>query len=453
MKLLRILPRFKAAQRAIRVLESRESWSRREIETWQLERINQLWQQASVQVPYYREIAQQCNLPPRFESLGEYTALMPVLTGSSLRSRQSEFLSPVAGPGKWYRTSGSTGSPLSVFREHQAHREVLAARYRFYEMWGLEMLDRMVYLWGRWSMPPSRWRAWPKYLQQRLLDRLRGRLRLPAYQLERTALQANLRKIASFRPAGIYGFAQAIHLLALEAMQEEFHCESLRAIVLTSEPALPRLVHDVRQAFAVPVTQEYGATECELIAGEFTDGTLRVREDIVHVETIPRDDGVHSIILTLLNNPAFPLLRYEISDASDQPLISPDKGFAMLGRVCGRVDDLVVTRNGGVLHPTRIDSVFEFETGNRVVRRFRVHQARDGSLLVKVRLYDHDRAMKFDPQRLAKRLQKLVGGFDVSIEQVDSIPTSSAGKHRTITSDRWQEQLAKKDVVTFPDRA
>lgn len=54
MKLLRYLPRFQKAYRAFDTLQSRESWSRVDIEAFQLDCLNRVWQHATSCVPYYR---------------------------------------------------------------------------------------------------------------------------------------------------------------------------------------------------------------------------------------------------------------------------------------------------------------------------------------------------------------------------------------------------------------
>ena len=72
MRLLRHLPRFRQAYRALGELEARERWSRPQVEAWQLERLNAVWAHARAHVPYYRRLA--AELPPRFASLDEFRA-------------------------------------------------------------------------------------------------------------------------------------------------------------------------------------------------------------------------------------------------------------------------------------------------------------------------------------------------------------------------------------------
>ena len=70
---------------------------------------------------------------------------MPGDRGVPARSSQRglagrDFLSERARRGRWERTSGSTGSPMSSYWANDAHREMLRTKYRLYAMWGLDIL-------------------------------------------------------------------------------------------------------------------------------------------------------------------------------------------------------------------------------------------------------------------------------------------------------------------------
>jgi phenylacetate-coenzyme A ligase PaaK-like adenylate-forming protein len=186
----------------------------------------------------------------------------------------------------------------------------------------------------------------------------------------------------------------------------------------------------VEEAFGVPAVVEYGSIEGGFLAAEGPDRVLRVREDAVLLETLPRSDGRFDIVITVLNNPSFPLLRYAIGDLSDAPLDLPARGFAALHNVAGRHQDQVFARSGRRIHAFLVDAVFESMAN---ARRWRVHQQADGSLAVVLELFDG--GQKVDTARLSAQLQEVVEGYPVRIEVVSALPTSSAGKHRWVLSD------------------
>lgn len=436
MQLLRLLPRFKEAFRAVDVLAQREAWSRLQIETYQLAKLNHIWQHAIERVPYYAALRQSRALPTEFGSLIEFTQRVPLLSKSVVRSSPERFLSSPALSGRWERTSGSTGAPTRVYHDVASHRVMQHAKYRLYQSWGVDILDRSAYLWSRADAVIPGWEKLLRKTRLHFLDTLRGRQRLSAFDLSPKTLRRHLREIEQFRPRILYGFSNAIYQLALVAADRGLVCDSLRAVVMTSEPATDRMQRTVATAFGVPVVLEYGATECELIAGLHPDGTLRVREDLVLVETLPAQPAGYEIVITVLTNPSFPLLRYQIEDVTTLPISLPEQGFGILpGGISGRRDDLLQTQNGGYLHPSAIDALFEHVVNSSAIRRYRIHQHRSGLVDVRIEV-EADRNVATDSERLQAAISRLVEGFPVNIQLVTQLNTTVSAKHRAITSER-----------------
>ena len=422
----RWLPRFRAAAAALPALGERESWPRERIEAWQLERLHALWSRAIRDVPHYARLAREAGLPARFDDLDAFSRSVPVLDKRAVRERPADFLTRGAGPGSWHRTSGSTGSPARFFWPPDAHRELLQARYRWLQSWDVDFLDRAVFV-----MPPDA--GGPSSSVRRALrvagDRLRGRRWIWSARLGVDDLARMLDSLAGFEPVWLYGYASPIQLLALEAERRGMRLPSLRLAVLTSEVVPPALAADVERGLGVPAVAEYGATECPVIAVEGRDRQLRVREDMVLVETLAREDGRHEIVITVLANSAFPLVRYAIGDVVERPLGKPDRGFAVLDRVAGREDDFLRTRTGALLDPSPVEAVLERRPA---VRRFRVHQSHDGSVEVKVEVVV-GRAL--DAHGVALEIERLLDGWPVVVRVVDAIEPGARGKRRAVTSD------------------
>jgi phenylacetate-CoA ligase len=444
MTLMRFLPRFRRAYRALRELEAREGWSRPQIEALQLQRLNDLWGHAVRHVPYYRALRTRARLPERFASLAEFRASVPVLPKDAVRSRRQEFLSECAARGSWERSGGSTGSPMSVYWAKAAHRETLWAKYRMDATWDLDIFDRKVFLWGHGGSFAPGLAGLLARVRQPWQDRLRNRLRLSAYRLGPDDLTAYLKRLSAFAPASLYGYSTALYLLAQHAAAADFGCPSLKLATLSGEPAFPHLLDGVRAGFGVPAVIEYGAVECGFIAGQWPDGTLRVREDLTLAETLPREDGLFDIVLTVLSNPSFPLIRYAIEDVTTEALLTPPVGFSILKNVWGRRNDMVVSRSGRLVHSLGIKHVFEHCPG---VRRFSAHQDGSGELFVSVEAIGPAR---LDTSEAQGQLQQLLEGYPVTIEQVAVIPGTLAGKHRWVVSDLAERRYGLRNGP-FPE--
>ena len=430
MKLLRFMPRFRRAAQALASLEERESWSRDQVKSYQLERLNEVWKHATEHTSHYLLLKDRLNLPPRFSSLREFTDIVPVLTKDEVRSDESAFLSGTASRGDWRYTSGSTGSPMRFYWTYHSHQEVLRARYRFYAQWGIDIFDRTAFFWGVQQCRGLR--GLVARLRQKTEDRLRNRLRVPAYRLDRPSLLAAAREIAAFDPFMLYGLSHAIMLFAREFSTLELKLKNLRAAVLTGEPVSESLREVVSRSLGVPAVVEYGATECGLIAGQTPGGELRVREDLVLLETAARSDGRFDVLLTVLVNPAFPLIRYRIGDSTEAPVIEPNKGFAILPPIVGRTSDVLVASDGKVFHSARVDNIFESGRLARVVKRYRIEQEVDGAVSLFIEPLDGHSPT--DTQTAEAELQQLVGEFPVSVIVRDSLQNGQTGKYATVKS-------------------
>jgi phenylacetate-CoA ligase len=414
-------------------LEAREKWSRADIEAFQLERLNRVWQHATAHVPYYRKLQAMTRLPPRFASVADFQTVLPILPKESVRARGRDFLSERASPGSWDFSSGSTCTPTKFFWAHEAHHEMLWSKYRHLQQWGVDIFDRMAYLWGFSSSFQAGWAGLLARVRTPVMDRLRNRLRIPAYNLGHDDLQGYLRRLQAFRPVSLYCYTSAAFVLAQEALATGARLPTLKLVILSAEPVYPHVVTTVEKAFGVPAVVEYGSVESVMIAAEGPDRMVRVREDNLIVETLPRDDGRFDILLTVLTNPSFPLLRYAIGDSTDTPMYTPLHGFAVLGGLVGRKNDLILSRGGRHLHPLWFDETF---SRSPAVRAWRIHQNADGSLAVLVEPNGPDVAHEL--AALERRVRDKVEGLPVTIETVAQMPRTPAGKHRWIQSELVQ---------------
>lgn len=429
MSLARLLPRFRNAYSSITTLAVRETWSRADIERYQLARLNETWSHAIAHVPYYRGLAVHQRLPKEFASLEEFKASVPTLEKTLVGDRPERFLSRETARGHWSLTSGSTGVNTRVFWEQRAHLSSLRARYRFLDAWGVDIFDRSTMLWGdRTGLLPASQRA-RSLIVRSVQDRLRRRLRLSANRLDRTTLRSHLRRMARFRPAVLYAYSSAAYLLAREAIESGFRCKSLRLVILTADMATPHMVETIERAFGVPAVMEYGSVECGFLAGEYPDRLLRVREDCALVETLPMPDGRYDIVVTVLGNPSFPLLRYLIGDTTDCPLLSPPRGFSVLRQISGRESDILVSRSGARIPAVSVLHIVENHPG---VRRFVARQRTDGTIHLVVEIGEGRPVPDFTDIR--QRLERAVG-FPVELKQVIELPQTASGKHRPVVSD------------------
>lgn len=432
MRILKLLPRFRELNRVLSVMAEREGWSRASIESFQLARLNVLWSRSIIEVPFYRDLCARLRLPTTFTSLREFSALVPRTTKQHLRSRRLDLLSDRRASGRWRMTGGSTGAPTRVFWETSGHLEALRGKYRLYQAWEIEPLDPMVFLWGHAASLEPGLLGWLRRAEQAVYDRLRSRLRLSAYKTSREDLRRYLRKISKFQPKALYGYSTMVYLLAQEALAERHDLATIKAVFMTSEPILPAYREKVSCAFGTPAVAEYGSVECGFIAGEAADGTLRVREDLVIVETEKNSSDTFDILVTVLGNPSFPLIRYEIGDVSKEAMVKPSAGFAYLKDILGRSNDFIRSGTGKVIHPISFMDWLEGIVPS--LGRYAIHQGADGGLTIEIES-DACAAGQTWKECLRNRLTEFTEGLRIEIKIVEKLTLTSGGKHRFITSE------------------
>ncbi|MEL6108847.1 MAG: hypothetical protein AAFU85_22800 [Planctomycetota bacterium] len=430
MMLMRYLPRFQAARRSLPCLATRETWDRERISAFQLDRLNRVWESSIESVPYYRRLKSEHRLPRQFETLEHFSDVVPTLAKGVVRSAPQEFLSSGRRVGSWHLTGGSTGVPMAVYWESDAHREMLQCKYRYEQKFGVDFFDKKVFLWGHSASFAPGVKGWIKRRTQPTVDRLRNRLRRSAYQLGRKQLAEHLKAIAAFKPASIYGYSSAVHLLATEAERLGFELPSLRLVTMTAEPADASMRAFASASLKAPSGIEYGSVECGIMAFTDPDGRTRLREDVTYLETLPRDDGRYEIVVTVLNNHSFPLIRYRIEDLTDRPINRQCDGFARLGEIEGRNNDFLLTRSGKPLHAIVLKHLFEADPR---IRRFQAKQASDGSLEILLESEHHGIIDAYETSRT--RIANLLEGYSVRLSRTDQIQGNLAGKHRWIVSD------------------
>jgi phenylacetate-CoA ligase len=433
------IPRFRIARQALSDLAQHEFWSRVEIESYQLERLNEVWASAYREVPYYRDLKRQHLLPEKFRSICEYVNTMPLLPKSIVRNNPHAFYSASASPGNWHRTGGSTGDPLKVYWSHHAHLEMLQAKYRMEQSFGVDFTDRKAMLWGHHSSFDPGWFGRIERWKQKVYDRTRRRLRLNAYRLGPHELNSHINGIQAFRPTSLYGYSSAVYTLARHALQTNQAMDSLQLCTLTAEPAPEFFIKTTEEALGCRATVEYGSVECGLIASGNPDRSLRIREDRVLCETIPEAGEQYGIVVTVLNNPSFPLLRYQIEDRTCQPIEKTEQGFSRLASVLGRNNDSLISRNGTWVHSMAIKHILEADPK---IRRFRVFQRAHGDLDLIVEPFRISDSI--DKDRICNLLSEMVDGYDVNLRFVETLEGNRAGKHRWIISEKSEQMLDRK---------
>ena len=106
-------------------------------------------------------------------------------------------------------------------------------------------------------------------------------------------------------------------------------------------------------AFGVPVINEYGAAELEIIAMEDNKSNFLINDSNLFVEIVDDDGRILKegeegrIILTSLYNKAMPFIRYEIGDIGSINNLNKSRK-KVISKLQGRINDNIILPSGKI---------------------------------------------------------------------------------------------------------
>ena len=193
------------------------------------------------------------------------------------------------------------------------------------------------------------------YQKERFKDFLSRRFRFPVFDLSDKVLEKFLQKFKTKKFDYLNGYTSSIVLFAKYLEQKNTIlkdiCPTLKACFVTSEMLFESDKKLLEKQFGVPIINEYGASELDLIAFENPKGEWQVNAETLFVEILDENNNVlpygeeGRIVITSLFNKANPFIRYEIGDIG----ILDEKSTLkkpILKKLIGRTNDIAILPSG-----------------------------------------------------------------------------------------------------------
>lgn len=191
--------------------------------------------------------------------------------------------------------------------------------------------------------------------KERLKDFLKKSYRFPIFDLSDKILEKVLLKFQNKKFDYINGYTSSIVLFAKFLEKKNIIltsvCPTLKCCVVTSEMLFEEDKTLMEKQFGVPVVNEYGASELDLIAFQNSNDEWQINSETLFVEILDENNNVlplgkeGRIVITSLYNKAHPFIRYDIGDIG---ILDEKSTFKkpILKKLIGRTNDIAVLPSG-----------------------------------------------------------------------------------------------------------
>ncbi len=398
----------------------------------QEEKFKALIDHCKVHVPYSRKLQNIDHV----QSLSDIHYL-PFLTKAIIRERIKDIRSDDC-PEKYLipiTTSGSTGEPLDFYTD--ARNRVGSACTTRGDMWtGYRLGEKNICFWIIFKSAP---------MKTKIRRALKGLLTERSTYIDFGDLSDEYfhhlyKTINRIKPTLIVSYAVALNLFAVYLLERGLNIHPPKGIIAGAEVLFEKHRQRIEEAFNCKVLNRYGACEIAHIAGEceYQEG-LHISMENIYLEIINESGEIckpgelGEVVLTDLNNHAFPFIRYKIDDLAilSDHSCSCGRALPLLTKIDGRLTDITVGTNGkrmtgafwGNLLGARISGVIKWQ----------VHQYALDNIKIKIQpSKSFDRSNIDYITTFVK--SELGADIEVQVSLVDSMPLTKMGKHRWVIS-------------------
>lgn len=246
-------------------------------------------------------------------------------------------------------TSGSSGDPMVFAKDKFCHALIWANIMRRFAWHGVDFNQSYQ---ARFYGMPLDFKA-NKIL--RFKDFLSNRYRFNIFDLSAKGIEKILVKFKEKKFTFINGYTSSIVLVAKYLKEKNLVlknlCPSLKVCIVTSEMLFEDDKIILEKYLGVPIINEYGASELDVIAFENQDGIWTVNAETLFVEILDENNkplplGKEGrIVVTNLYNKAHPFIRYDVGDYGILDEKSTSK-HPILKKLTGRTNDVAVLPSG-----------------------------------------------------------------------------------------------------------
>jgi phenylacetate-CoA ligase len=360
---------------------------------------------------------------------------IPVVTKKDLITARQQYYPNGGIPRNWTilgKTSGTTGSPLDVFRSLNSVVWENAFVRRHWRWSGFQPSMRRATLRGEQVLGLDR--ITPPYW---IFNRIDNQLLLSTRHLSGDTAHLFSDAIRNFKPAILQAYPSTAYLLA-QALQRDDQRLTIPWVFTASEMLYPYQRALIEERIG-RVMDFYGMAERVAFAGECEFGNMHVNSDYSFVEILDEDnqptDDEGFVVGTTFHNAFMPLVRYKLSDRTrwKQGVCKCGRYYPMIEPISGKFEDLLFGSSGNAISPSIITFAFK---GVANISSSQVAQT--GPETWEVRVVPGPGYSDEDGARIIQNIHSSVDrGLTVTLVLRETIQRTSAGKYRWVVNE-WK---------------
>lgn len=425
-------------QEELRKFKERENFTAQQWRDYQTVKLRKLLCHAFETVPYYyhkyKKLGFRYSDFQKFEL--EDLPKLPFLEKNDLRKFGTSSLlsSKREKGGRFYSSSGSTGTPVKILYSQAFHQRITAAMEARVRNWaGVSRFDARGMIGGRRILPKAQ--NTPPFYRYNFFER---QTYFSAYHISHKNARDYLEGIRRNSVEYMTGYAMSNFFLASIFEELELHPPELKAVITSSEKLTPEMRRMFQKVYKCRTYDSYSGVENSGLISECPSGSLVISPDIGIIEvlddkgisTLPGREG--EIITTGLLNFDQPLIRYRIGDCiklSEKNSTSEGLEMPIVKEIIGRTEDVIITEDGRKMvrfHGIFIDlpDVIKGQVVQKDLNHF------------EVRILPSKNYKRTVDLVIIERMQSQVGERAlVEIKLVEEIPLTPNGKFKAVVSE------------------
>lgn len=430
-KILRRGPLF---ERLLQELEENEKLSYEQLIALQNQKLRSTICHAYQTVPYYRQLFDELAINPKAIQTSEDLKALPIISKTDLRGKEKQFVSNAIFPKFKTATSGTTGTPVSLFRDYYSINLEHASIWR-QKHWGKCMFDELtVSIRGDVVVDPDIIK--PPFWKYISSDNM---LKMSSYHLSDRLLPYYLEKLRSLNSFIIEGYPSNLYRIARYMQLHQELPIKVKAVFTSCETLLPRQRQVIEEYFG-QVFDHYGQSERVGHISMCEYGNYHYSIDYSLIEFIPiGQNDLHRVVGTTFHNKAMPFIRYDTGDfvriSNPNKSCSCGRIFPVIESIEGRIEDYIITPSGkwiGAMGRVLLNV-------NNIIEAQIIQEKLD---FIRVLIVTTENFTVQDEKVLLNNIQQRIGSeIKIAIEKTDKIQRTKRGKLKITISLLKHEEI------------